>query len=309
MENYCQQPGGPAAGGLGRRDGGMAEFLLVPAARYLISLGSLDPRDAAPLSDAALTSYHAINRSRQLLAPGSTAVVIGAGGLGQMAIQILRALSATTTIVAVHTGPDKLQTARQMGADEALVSGDEAIQRINDITTGQGAELVLDMVSVDRTLQMAAKVSRVLGHLTIVGLGGGALPVNFNSPRNECVVASPFWGWIPELVDVVNLAQTGKIRMLVEHVPVGTRRRGLSTPARRQDQGTRRHHTQRLGASHPMHPLTLTHPRRPQAPTHTLKLGIGDFDNANRRHESLGRGQDFQCFPSPLSSMPLSGRP
>lgn len=192
MENYCQQPGGPAAGGLGRRDRGMAEFLLVPAARYLIPLGSLDPRDAAPLSDAALTSYHAINRSRQLLAPGSTAVVIGAGGLGQMAIQILRALSATTTSVAVDTGPDKLQTARQMGADEALVSGDEAIQRINDITTGQGAELVLDMVSVDRTLQMAAKVSRVLGHLTIVGLGGGALPVNFNSPRNECVVASRF---------------------------------------------------------------------------------------------------------------------
>lgn len=220
MENYCQQPGGPAAGSLGRRDGGMAEFLLVPAARYLIPLGSLDPRDAAPLSDPALTSYHAINRSRQLLAPGSTAVVIGAGGLGQMAIQILRALSATTTIVAVDTGPDKLQTARQMGADEALVSGDEAIQRLNDITTGQGAELVLDMVSVDRTLQMAAKVSRVLGHLTIVGLGGGALPVNFNSPRNECAVASPFWGSIPELVDVVNLAQTGKIRMLVEHVPL-----------------------------------------------------------------------------------------
>lgn len=192
MENYCQQPGGPAVGGLGRRDRGMAEFLLVPAARYLIPLGSLDPRDAAPLSDPALTSYHAINRSRQLLAPGSTAVVIGAGGLGQMAIQILRALSATTTSVAVDTGPDKLQTARQMGADEALVSGDEAIQRINDITTGQGAELVLDMVSVDRTLQMAAKVSRVLGHLTIVGLGGGALPVNFNSPRNECVVASRF---------------------------------------------------------------------------------------------------------------------
>lgn len=92
---------------------------------------------------------------------------------------------------------------------------------------GAGAELVLDMVGVDRTLQMAAKVSRVLGHLTIVGLGGGALPGNFhsprnefNSPRNECAVASPFWGSIPELVDVVNLAQTGKIRMLVEHVPL-----------------------------------------------------------------------------------------
>ena len=96
----------------------MAPYLLVPAARFLIRLGGLDPRDAAPLGDAALTSYHAINRSRHLLAPGSTAVVIGAGGLGQMAIQILRALNAATTIVAVDTAPDKLQTARQMGADE-----------------------------------------------------------------------------------------------------------------------------------------------------------------------------------------------
>jgi propanol-preferring alcohol dehydrogenase len=198
----------------------MAEFLLVPAARYLIPLGTLDPREAAPLSDAALTSYHAINRSRHLLAPGSTAVVIGAGGLGQMAIQILRALSATTTIVAVDTAPDKLQTARQMGVDEALISGDDAIKRIDDMTRGQGAELVLDLVRVNPTLEMAARVSRMLGHLTIVGLGGGALPVNFNSRRNECAVASPFWGSIPELVDVVNLAHTGKIRMLVEHFPL-----------------------------------------------------------------------------------------
>jgi propanol-preferring alcohol dehydrogenase len=119
----------------------MAEFLLVPAARYLIPLGTLDPREAAPLSDAALTSYHAINRSRHLLAPGSTAVVIGAGGLGQMAIQILRALSATTTIVAVDTAPDKLQTARQMGVDEALISGDDAIKRIDDMTRGKAPSL------------------------------------------------------------------------------------------------------------------------------------------------------------------------
>jgi propanol-preferring alcohol dehydrogenase len=79
---------------------------------------------------------------------------------------------------------------------------------------------VLDLVRVNPTLEMAARVSRMLGHLTIVGLGGGALPVNFNSRRNECAVASPFWGSIPELVDVVNLAHTGKIRMLVEHFPL-----------------------------------------------------------------------------------------
>ena len=220
MENYCERPGGPTPGGLSKYDGGMAQYLLVPSIRFLIPLGSLDPRDAAPLSDAALTSYHAIQRSRHLLGPGSTAVVIGAGGLGQMAIQILRALSSATTIVAVDTAADKLETAKRMGADEGLLSGDKAVKRIKDMTREQGAELVLDLVGVNPTLQMAVQMARVLGHITIVGLGGGNLPVNFYSPPHECSVASPFWGTIPELMEVVSLAHAGKIKMLVEHFPL-----------------------------------------------------------------------------------------
>jgi alcohol dehydrogenase, propanol-preferring len=220
MENYCERPGGPTPGGLGHYDGGMAPYLLVPATRFLVALGNLDPRDAAPLSDAALTSYHAIKRSLHLLGPGSTAVVIGAGGLGQMAIQILRALSSVTTIVAVDNAADKLGMAKRMGAHEGLLSGDGAVARVKDLTRGQGAELVLDLVGVNATLQMAARMARVLGHLTIVGIGGGALPVNFSSPRHECSVASPFWGSIPELMEVVSLAKAGKIKMQVEHFPL-----------------------------------------------------------------------------------------
>ncbi|MEV5801642.1 alcohol dehydrogenase catalytic domain-containing protein [Streptomyces collinus] len=183
-ENYCQHLGGQGTGLGGGHDGGMAEYLLVPAARSLIPLGSLDPRQAAPLSDAGLTGYHAVKRSLHLLGPGATAVVIGAGGLGQMAIQILRALSAAITVVAVDTDAGKLETAGRMGADEALFSGDEAITRIKDMTAQQGAQLVLDMVGVNPTLRMAAQVARTLGHLTIVGLGGGALPVDLSS--REC---------------------------------------------------------------------------------------------------------------------------
>lgn len=220
MENYCLKPGGPTPGGLGKYDGGMANYLLVPATRFLVPLGTVDPVDAAPLSDAALTSYHAVKRSRHLLGPGSTAVVIGAGGLGQMAIQILRALSPVTTIVAVDTAVDKLEIAKHMGADEVLLSGDNAVKHIKDITRGQGAEVVLDVVGVNPTLQMSAQVARVFGHLTIVGLGGGALAVNFFSPPHECSVASPFWGSIPELMEVVTLAEAGKIKMQVEHFPL-----------------------------------------------------------------------------------------
>src|SRR5206468_12050833 len=121
----------------------MAHYHLVPANLILVPLGTLDPRDAAPLTDAALTSYHAIKRSLHLLGAGSTAVVIGAGGLGQMAIQVLRALSGATTVIAVDTSADKLEIAKGMGADEGLLSGDAAVKRIKDITRGQGAELVL----------------------------------------------------------------------------------------------------------------------------------------------------------------------
>jgi len=218
-ENYCQNPGNIKAGGLGA-NGGMAHYLLVPSTRFLIPLGTLDPRNAAPLSDAALTSYHAVKRSLHVLGAGSTAVVIGAGGLGQMAIQVLRALSSATTVIAVDTSTDKLEIAKRMGADEGLLSGDAAVKRIKDITRGQGAELVLDMVGVNPTLTMAAQVARVLGHLTIVGLGTAALPVNFHSPAKECSVASPYWGYITELMEVVDLAQAGKIKMLVEHFPL-----------------------------------------------------------------------------------------
>ncbi|QRP45761.1 NAD(P)-dependent alcohol dehydrogenase [Amycolatopsis sp. FDAARGOS 1241] len=218
-ENYCQKTGG-RGGGLGGHDGGMAEYLLVPASRFLIPLGTLDPREAAPLTDAGLTSYHAVKRSLHLLGPGSAAVVIGAGGLGQMAIQILRALSAATTIVAVDTATDKLDTAKRLGADEALLSGDQAVTRVKDMTHQQGAQLVLDMVGLDPTLRMAAQMARALGHLTIVGLGGGALPVNFSSPPHECSVAAPYWGSLPELIDVIALARQRKVRMLVEHFPL-----------------------------------------------------------------------------------------
>lgn len=220
-ENYCENGGGTArGGGLGGFDGGMAPYLLVPSARFLVPLGNLDPRDAAPLTDAALTSYHAVKRSLGLLGPASTAVVIGAGGLGQMAIQVLRAFSAATTIVAVDTSSEKLAIAERMGADEGLLSNNGVVQRVKDMTRGKGADLVLDMVGAKPTLEIAGKLARTLGHLTIVGVGNAALPVNFFSPAHECSVASTYWGSITELMEVVSLAQARKIQMLVEHFPL-----------------------------------------------------------------------------------------
>jgi propanol-preferring alcohol dehydrogenase len=137
-----------------------------------------------------------------------------------MMTHVLNALSGATTVVAVDRSADKLKIAKSMGADEGLLSDDAAVKRIKDITKGHGAELVLDMVGAKPTLEIAAQIARVLGHLTIVGLGSAAVPVNFHGPAKECSVTSPYWGYITELMEVVNLAQAGKIKMLVEHFPL-----------------------------------------------------------------------------------------
>ena len=217
MENYCQTPGKPSPGGLGGTDGGMAEYLLVPSTRYLIPLGDLDPREAAPLTDAGLTSYHAVKRSVHLLGPGSTAVVIGAGGSGADGDPGAQSpLLGDNRCGGGHFGrqtEDRQGDGRRRGV--ALRRRCGQTHQGHDPGSGRRGRSRLRRRQPDS--QMAARVARVLGHLTIVGVGNAALPVNFSSPPNECAVSSPFWGTIPELIEVINLAQAGKVKMLVEH--------------------------------------------------------------------------------------------
>ena len=219
-ENYCERQAeiGAFGGGLGL-DGGMAEYMLVPHARLLLPLGDLDPRDAAPLSDAALTPYHAIKRSLHLLAPGSTAVVIGVGGLGHMGVQILRALSPAR-IVAVDVAAPKLRLAREVGADEAIEAGEGAAEEIRELTKGLGAELVVDMVGSDDSIALAAAVGKFESHLTIVGLAGGKFEFAFGALPFEAQLTIPYWGTAVELEECLELARQGRIRAHVERFPL-----------------------------------------------------------------------------------------
>ena len=216
-ENYCERQAeiGAFGGGLGL-DGGMAEYMLVPHSRLLLPLGDLDPRDAAPLSDAALTPYHAIKRSLDLLVPGSTAVVIGVGGLGHLGVQILRALSPAQ-IIAVDTSAAKRSLAAESGADETLEPGEGAAEAILELTGGLGAELVLDMVGADETLALGAQVARFGSHVTMVGLAGGTYSFGFGTLPFESQLTLPYWGTAVELMEVLDLARAGKIRAHVEH--------------------------------------------------------------------------------------------
>lgn len=219
-ENYCTASAGvlgAAGGGLGR-DGGMAEYLLVPSDRLLVALGDVDPVTAAPLTDAGLTPYHAIRRSRERLLPGSTAVVIGCGGLGLMAVQLLRATSAAR-VVAIDQAEDKLALAREDGADAAFGPADAA-GAVRELTGGRGADLVLDFVGAQDTIALAVSCAGVLSHVTIVGLAMGSFGFGALSVPWECSLATVYWGTRPELVELVALAEAGHVRPRIETFPL-----------------------------------------------------------------------------------------
>jgi propanol-preferring alcohol dehydrogenase len=215
-ENLCltARERGIRPPGLGA-PGALADYLLVDSPRHLVWLGDLDPVTTVPLTDAGLTPYHAISLSADKLSPGSTTVVIGAGGLGHVGIQLLRALSPTS-VVALDVSEDKLAFAAAVGAHHTVLSNAAAADQIRELTDGRGADLVLDFVGAPPTVAIATASAGVNSDITIVGLGGGAVPVGFGTLPNECRVTAPYWGTRDELIDLVDLARRGVIAVEVE---------------------------------------------------------------------------------------------
>jgi alcohol dehydrogenase, propanol-preferring len=219
MENICERAEERRAhgGGLGR-DGGLAEYVVVPSERLLIPIGDLDPVAAAPLTDAGLTPYHAIKHSMPHLVPGSTAVVIGVGGLGHMAIQMLGALTRTR-IIAVDSRAEARALAERAGAHVVVPSREDAVSNVRAETPrGAGASVVLDFVGSDETTALAASVAAVGSQIVLVGLAGGRYPMAFGASPLEASVLLPNWGTRSELIEVVALAHAGALEVSVERI-------------------------------------------------------------------------------------------
>lgn len=196
------------ANGLGR-DGGMAEYMTVPA-RNLVALGDADPAAAAPLADAGLTPYHAIKLSLpKLQGGGKTALVIGLGGLGQLAVQILVAITGAT-VFATDMKEDAMAEAVKSGA-VAVPGGDGQAERIRELTGGQGVDAVFDFVGITATIKLAQQVVRRQGRITVVGVAGQPTTWDFYSNPYEAELTNTYWGTIEELYDVVALYREGKI--------------------------------------------------------------------------------------------------
>jgi alcohol dehydrogenase, propanol-preferring len=217
-ENYCEDHAslGTMGGGLGS-DGGMAEYMIVPSPRLLVPLQGLDPVAAAPLSDAALTPYHAIKAALPLLTPEATVLVVGIGGLGHMAVQILQTLTPAT-LIAGDIDDAKLAHARQLGVKHTINTrdGKAATEQIRDLAGPRGITVALDCVGAQPTVDLCASVVGRNSRMTVVGLGGGTIRYAANQPPYGCQVTIPYWGSRAELMEVIALAAAGRIHAEVE---------------------------------------------------------------------------------------------
>src|SRR2546430_15680152 len=152
-------------------DGGMAN-LLKTNARAVVKLdASLHPKDIAALADAGLTAYHAVKKAAPTLYPGTKVVVIGAGGLGHIGIQCLKALTPAEIIV-VDRSPEALALTRSWGADHTVVVDGSQVAKVKDLTDGQGAEAVIDFVGEGGAIEDGVAMLRRAGSHYVIGYGG-----------------------------------------------------------------------------------------------------------------------------------------
>lgn len=219
-ENYCNHQAERAFGGGLGLDGGMADYMLVPSSRLLVPIYDLDPVIAAPLTDAALTPYASIKNSLPKLMGDEYVVVIGVGGLGHVAVQILSAV-CSSTIIACDINDEKLELAKKYGAQYTFNSKDpETAAHILKITGSKKAQVVFDFVGIQSTLALATQVVGLDGDLTVVGLGGGHLDWHAFAVPFGVNVKNPYWGSRTELMEVVGLARQKKIHIETETFPL-----------------------------------------------------------------------------------------
>ncbi|HEX4829464.1 MAG TPA: NAD(P)-dependent alcohol dehydrogenase [Trebonia sp.] len=201
-------------------DGGMAEYLLT-SARACVKLDpSTRPQDVAALADAGITAYHAVRKAVPLLYPGTTCVVIGAGGLGHIGVQCLAALSATR-IVVVDRNPDALALAKQLGADETVVSDGTHVDAVKQLTGGRGADVVLDFVAEQGAEMDGWTMTAAGGSYFVIGYGGTITIPTLDIISTERNIIGNIVGTYNDLAELMALAQAGKVTLHTKAYPLG----------------------------------------------------------------------------------------
>jgi NAD+-dependent secondary alcohol dehydrogenase Adh1 len=193
-------------------DGGYADYLKTTA-RSTIKLGSgLQPADVAALADAGLTAYHAVAKAARVLRPGEKVVVIGAGGLGHIGVQVLHALSAAEMIV-VDRNAEALTLAKEFGAQHTVLADGTQLEQIKEITGGDGAEAVIDFVGEGGALEDGIASLRRAGNYYVVGYGGELRIPTIDVISTEINFIGNLVGSYNDLAELMILADQGKVSL------------------------------------------------------------------------------------------------
>ena len=200
-------------------DGGMATYLKTGARAVVKIDPKLQPADVAALADAGLTAYHAVRKAVPLLYPGTACVVIGAGGLGHIGIQVLAALSATTVIV-VDRNPEALEFAKTIGADHGVVADGGQVEAVKELTGGDGAEVVLDFVGEEGAEKDAWQMTRRAGSHFVIGYGGIVEVPTIEIISTERNVVGNIVGTYNDLAELMALAAQGKVTLHTRPYPL-----------------------------------------------------------------------------------------
>ena len=193
-------------------NGGYAE-LLKTSERALVKLPkTLAPKDVAPYADAGLTAYHVAKKASCHLLPGEYAVAIGAGGLGHIGIQALRALCAATIIV-VDRSEIALKLAQESGADHAVKADGNEVEAVLALTGRSGAEAVLDFVGEGDAVAKGIAMTRNAGYYYVVGYGGKIEIPTMEMIVTEKTIVGNLVGTYPDLVELMALADRGLVKL------------------------------------------------------------------------------------------------
>jgi NAD+-dependent secondary alcohol dehydrogenase Adh1 len=200
-------------------DGGMAEYLLT-SARACVKLDpKTRPADVAALADAGITAYHAVRKAIGLLYPGTTAVVIGAGGLGHIGVQCLAALTATSIIV-VDRNPDALKLAAQIGAHHTVVADGTQVEAVGELTGGRGADVVLDFVAEQGAETDGWAMTARAGSYFVIGYGGTVQVPTLDIISTERNIIGNIVGTYNDLAELMALAEGGRVTLHTRTYPL-----------------------------------------------------------------------------------------
>ena len=199
-------------------DGGFAEYLRVSERSLLRLPDGAEPAAIAPHADAGLTAYHAVRRMAPLALPGTTAVVIGVGGVGHIALQLLRELGSSSTI-AVDTDARRRSLASELGAGDVL-EGAGSVDAVRELTGGRGADLVFDFVGTDQSHADSLAMLARGGSYSVIGYGGTiAVPSGALIGNEHAVIGNLVGSWI-DLWELMQLHAAGRLVLKTEVHPL-----------------------------------------------------------------------------------------